>query len=119
MYHVNVTGMMNDRCVLLFFFRADRGRRSHVLVSDASRGQKRGRMKPDWGHCHQLPRIVRDSVTHCHRRNRGVRGLPNSRLPLGPDAGAAGHRGPDPTWPVHLRTLQQHLHALPEKCRQV
>ena len=36
MYDVNVTGMMNDRCVLLFF-RADRGRRSHVLVSDASR----------------------------------------------------------------------------------
>ena len=62
MYHVNVTGMMNDRCVLLFF-RADRGRRSHVLASDASRGQKRGRMKPDWGHCHQLPRIVRDTVT--------------------------------------------------------
>ena len=62
MYHVNVTGMMNDRCVLRFF-RADRGRRSHVLASDASRGQKRGRMKPDWGHCHQLPRIVRDTVT--------------------------------------------------------
>ena len=57
-----LTGMLNDRCVLLFF-RADRGRRSHVLASDASRGQKRGRMKPDWGHCHQLPRIVRDTVT--------------------------------------------------------